>query len=188
MNGIPKPANKKVFLVDDDTFLLEIYGKKFMEEGFDVSVATNGKEAWDLVQGGYRPDVIFTGIIMPEMTGFELVRKLQENPELAKIPVVIFSHRGRPEDKKTAKELNCDDFIVQGAVPLAEVVRRIELLLGIRHRFTVFVNRDHEEEDALVRLLELQQGISCPLEKRTVRVELEPKAEKGEFNAKLICD
>jgi len=178
---------KKILLVDDDESLLEIYGRKFMEEGFEVAVATDGQEAWDLIQKGYRPDVIFTGILMPRMTGFELVENLQKNTALAKIPVAISSHRNLVEDRKRARELAVDDFIPQGTTTLAEVVRRIKLLLGIKEKFRIVLRRDNADAEDLIRLLELQQGISCRDSKEVI-LEFEPKAEKNEFNVRLWCE
>src|SRR3989344_9674384 len=96
--------NKKILIVDDDDFLLGVYAKNFRDERFEVLTAHDGEEALEIINAGNIPDVIFTGITMPKMTGFELVAKLQADPKLANIPVAINSHRGRPEDEKLAKE------------------------------------------------------------------------------------
>lgn len=188
VSEVPVPPKKKILLADDDNFLLEIYANKFRAEGFEVVAAHDGQEAWEIIGQGNIPDVVFTGIIMPRMTGFDLVRKLQADPNLANVPVVIFSHRGRPEDQKAAEELGVDDFIVQGAVPIAEVVRHVNLVLGVRTTFVLKLSRDDPNVDALVRLLELQQGISCPPSSRIIIIELESEKEKGKFTARLMCE
>ena len=183
----PSIAGKKILIVDDDSYLLGFYAAKFKDEGFGVTTAEDGQEAWDLIAGGYRPDVMFTGILMPRMTGFDLIRKMQAEAELAKIPVAISSHRGRPEDKATAKELGVDDFLIQGLVPLNEVVRRIQRLLGVEHSYRLQLVPGKFDADTLVAFLEKQDlSSSAGDADKQFFLELEPLSEKGTFLAKLI--
>jgi CheY-like chemotaxis protein len=177
---------KKILIVDDDKFLLNIFISGFKQEGFDVKTAGDGQEAWDIIQGGFLPDIVFTGILMPRMTGFYLVRKMQADPKLASIPVAIFSHRGRPEDKETARELNVDDFLIQGVVPLTEIVRRIELLLEIHQIYHIKVGRNQYDSEALIDLLNKQQQTSLGFEmNKDVYLAFKPGKEAGEFNVSL---
>ena len=179
---------KKILIVDDDEFLLGIYVKNFRDEGFEVFTAHDGEEAWGMINADNAMDVIFTGITMPGMTGFELIAKLQADPKLAGIPVVVNSHRGRPEDEKMAKEMGVDDFIVQGATTPAEAVRRIEALLGIRHIFKIILTFGKADAAALVDFLNKQQNTNCdPDNGKEIFLELAPKTEKGEFNVKISC-
>ena len=122
--------NKKILIVDDDIFLLGIYAKNFSNEGLEVLTAHDGEEAWEILSGGNIPDVVFTGIVMPRMTGFELLAKMRTDPVLAKIPVVINSHHGRPEDEKMAKQMAVNDFIIQTLTTPAETVERVMKVLS----------------------------------------------------------
>lgn len=179
---------KKILIVDDDEFLLGIYAKNFRNDGFDVLTAHNGEEAWDIVSSGNIIDVIFTGITMPKMTGFELIAKLQADPKLANIPVAINSHRGRPEDEKLAKEMGVDDFIIQGTTTPIEAVRRIKLLLGIQHVYKITLMPNRDDATALIDFLNKQQNNNCdPSGNKEIFLELEPKPEKGEFKVKISC-
>lgn len=180
-------AKKKILIVDDDAYLLNAYAAKFKEEGFDVTTATDGQAAWDLIQKGYAPDVMFTGILMPRMSGFDLVQKMQADPKLAAIPVAISSHRGRQEDRVTAKKLGVDDFLAQGLVPLNEVVRRIRLLLGDRRSYFIELERHKYDVEALVSLLDKQRlsFFGSEINKRLF-LELEADQEKGVFKVQLI--
>src|SRR3989344_8203527 len=172
--------NKKILIVDDDEFLLGIYAKNFRDEGLEVLTAHDGQEAWDMISAGNIVDIIFTGITMPKMTGFELIAKLQADPKLANIPVAINSHRGRPEDEKLAKELGVDDFIIQGATTPIEVVSRIELLLGIQKSYKIVLTANKYDAVALINLLNKQQNINCdPAGGKEIFLELEPKTDKG---------
>ena len=181
--------NKKILIVDDDDFLLGVYAKNFKDEGFEVLTAYNGEEAWEIINGGNIPNVVFTGIIMPRMTGFELIAKRQADPDLAKIPVAINSHRGRPEDEKLAKQMGVDDFIIQGLTTPAEAVRRVKLLLGIQSIYKVAIVPDKNDAPALINFLNKQQGAICdPAGGKEIFLEIELETEKGEFKIKISCD
>lgn len=180
---------KKILIVDDDEFLLGVYAKNFRDEEFEVLTAHDGEEAWEIINAGNIPDVIFTGIIMPKMTGFELIAKLQADEKLAQIPVVINSHRGRPEDEQLAKQLGVDDFIIQGMVTPIEAVRRIKLLLGIHNIYRVAIMPGKHDGVALVNFFNKQQSTNCdPSGSKEILLELEPKTEKGEFKIKISCE
>ena len=180
--------NKKILLVDDDEFMLGIYAKNFKDEGFEVLTAHNGEEAWKMILAGNIPDVVFTGIIMPQLTGFELIAKMQADPKLAGIPVAINSHRGRPEDEKLAKEMNVDDFIIQGETTPAEAVRRIKLLIGIQDFYKIVLTSDKYDAKALINFLNKQHGTNCDLsDPKEIILELEPKSEKSEFKITIKC-
>lgn len=181
------PVLKKLLLVDDNQEILNIYTTMFKGEGFEVTPASDGQEAWELIEKGYAPEVVVTGILMPRMTGFDLVRKMQADPRIALIPVAIVSHRGRPEDKEVAKQLNVDDFIVQGVTPLVEIVRRVKLLIGIHPTYAIRLGRDEYDTEALIELLYRQQQTSIGFEKsKQFFLELEPIAEKGHFKVTLV--
>jgi CheY-like chemotaxis protein len=177
---------KKILIVDDDNFLLSIFSASFKAEGFEVRTASNGQEAWDIIESGFIPDIVFTGIIMPRMSGFDLIRKMQADPKLAPIPVAISSHRGREEDKKTARELGVDDFLIQGVVPVVEIIRRIECLLGIYKTYHIKLVRNTADSEALIDLLNKQQQTSLGFAGgKDLYLEFTPKKETGEFSVKL---
>ena len=180
---------KKILIVDDDEFLLGVYAKNFRDEGFEVFIAHDGEEAWEIISGGNIPDVVFTGIVMPRMTGFELIAKMQADLNLAKIPVAINSHRGRPEDEKLAKLAGVDDFIIQGVTTPAETVRRVKLLLGIQNVYKVAIVPNKNDAHALINFLSKQQGEACnPVGSKEIFLEIEPETEKGKFKIKISCD
>jgi CheY-like chemotaxis protein len=184
---MPEEEKKKIIIIDDAQFLIDVHASAFREAGFEVEVAHDGQEAWEKIEGGYRPDVVFTGILMPRMTGFDLIRKMQERDDLKDIPVAVSSHRGREEDKKTAGELAVDDFIVQGLVPLHEVIRRVQELVGsARTSYLIALERAHHDGEALVRLLNKQQNTYFGSDPRKeIFLELKPLENKSEFSVRI---
>ena len=176
---------KKILIVDDDEFLLGIYAKNFQDGGFEVLTAHDGQEAWDIISGGNIPDILFTGIIMPRMTGFELITKMQSNPELKRIITAISSHRGRDEDKILAKGLGVADFIIQGTTTPLEAVSRIKTLLGVQRTFKITISFDEADSLALINLLNKEQGTDYLFEKeKQLFLEL-ARGDDGRFKIKL---
>jgi len=194
-NGEPQsPQNsslgkKKILIVDDDEILRDIYVAIFREENFEVATATDGQEAWERLQGGFIPDVIFTGILMPRLTGFELIAKLKADSAYARTIVVISSHRGLPEHERLARDLNVNDFVVQGTTPPAEVKRRIKLLLGIPTIFRISVKAEQLDAPALLNLINLQQHTTCsPNQDQKIVLELEATKEPGTFVVRAVAN
>jgi len=67
---------RKILIVDDDTFLLEMYAFKFSQHNFDVYTALNGLQVIKKLEDGFKPDIILMDIIMPDMDGFEMLEKI----------------------------------------------------------------------------------------------------------------
>lgn len=118
-----------ILIVDDDEESRHFYREVFKKAGFSVLTAKDGLEGLDVAMRE-RPDLIFTGIIMPRMDGFELIKNLRANVATALIPVVMFSHLGREDDKRRAQELGVRDFIVRSIAPPKDIVERVKSILG----------------------------------------------------------
>ncbi|MBI5079585.1 response regulator [Candidatus Wolfebacteria bacterium] len=171
-------------------FCSGVYAKNFHDEGFEVLAARDGQEAWEIISAGNIPDVVFTGIVMPRMTGFELIAKMQADPKLAEIPTAINSHRGRPEDQQLAEKMNVDDFIIQGTTTPVEVVRRIELLLGLQKSFRIAILSDSYDGVALINYLNKQQNTNLEADKEgRAHIKLQAsETEKNVFKVEIVSD
>ncbi|MBI4363407.1 MAG: response regulator [Candidatus Doudnabacteria bacterium] len=133
---------KKILVVDDDFEQRDLYVSLFSESGFDVVSASDGLEALDRALKE-KPDLVFTGIIMPRMDGFELIRNLRNNAVTALTPVIMFSHLGREEDKIKASSLVNTDFMIKGYNKPKEILERVkQLLQGAKPKSLA-----HDEED-----------------------------------------
>ena len=179
-------AKKKILIVDDDQFLREMVTGAFTEAGFEVMSASDGEEAWEKISGGYRPDVVLTGITMPRMTGFELIEKIRADSELTKIPVAIFSHRGREEDRERARQMDVGDFILRASVPLTEIIRRMQILAGESGALRISLKRYYDDAERLLKLLDIQEGTQfAEFKDETLFLELTPQKDKGIFMVKI---
>lgn len=167
----------KILIVDDDDFLRDINADVFRQAKFEVLEARDGEEGYELA-AQYLPDLILTGINMPNLTGFEMMQKLKQNPQTGTIPFFIFSHSGREGDNATALSLGAKGFFTKGMVTPVEIVRQVtNLLTG--QTFRVAVNT--EILDGQILASKLGQN-TRPI------LELTPEPEKGEniYRAKLL--
>lgn len=82
--------NSRVLIVDDEVELRQALRVRLTSAGFSCEVASNGKEALSLI-GRWQPSIIVTDLVMPDMNGYELCRKLQEDENLASIPVIVLT-------------------------------------------------------------------------------------------------
>jgi CheY-like chemotaxis protein len=120
---------KTILVVDDDIVQKELYTDVFKGKGYDVITAGDGLEGLDTALK-HKPDLVFTGIIMPRMDGFEMIKNLRANVATANTPVMMFSHLGREEDKEKAKQIPNVYFLVKGFDSPKEILRQIAELIG----------------------------------------------------------
>src|SRR6266567_3753857 len=81
----------KILIIEDDQIVANIYRNKFSVEGFQVEVALDGLAGLELVRS-FRPDAVLLDLMLPKMTGVELMKKIRSEPELEQIPVIVFSN------------------------------------------------------------------------------------------------
>ncbi|MCC7004699.1 response regulator [Candidatus Nomurabacteria bacterium] len=121
---------KKVMIVDDDKFLLDMYSIKFRKFGFDVNIAFNGKDALDKLRDGYTPDVIVLDIIMPVMDGLEFLKTFREEKLCPNAVVVVLSNQGQLSDIEKAKPYNIDEYIIKAVTIPTEVVEKVMAVIN----------------------------------------------------------
>lgn len=174
-----------ILIVDDNDVIRETYAQVFKQKGFDVISAVDGVEGVDFATKKM-PSVILTGIVMPRMDGFQLIKTLQENVQTREIPIAIISHLGREEDRKKAQELGINEFIVQGAASVNEIVERVKSLVKDGESFRL--NFDPYAWDA-PRMAKTLPGKSfnCPSCQEKMILEVTPKTEGNGYNAVLKC-
>lgn len=123
MQGSSNSKNK-ILLVEDDQTLSETYTERFTAEGFELKSAKNGEEAMALALA-FKPDLILLDIMMPIVSGFDVIDILRNTPETANIKIVVLSALGQQEDIDKAKLLGANDYLVKSQVVLADIVDRV---------------------------------------------------------------
>jgi len=118
----------KILLVEDDTFLLEMYATKFELEGFEVLTAEDGKKGLDMA-GKEKPDIILLDILMPKMDGFTVLDELKKDKETEKIPVILLTNLGQKDDVKKGFEKGAVGYLIKAHFMPSEVVDKIKKIL-----------------------------------------------------------
>ncbi len=120
----------KIYLVDDDRFLLDMYAVKFKAAGHEVVANQGGEELMKTLKEKGPPDAVLLDIIMPGMNGFEVFEKLRkENLIPPTTKVIILSNQGQDADIAKAKELGAAGYIVKAsAIPSEVLTETISLI------------------------------------------------------------
>lgn len=118
--------NYTVFLVDDDKFLLDMYKKKFEQDGASVDVALGPEEALNKLRGGAKPNILVLDIIMPGMGGVELLGVIRNEKLCPDSIVVMLTNENNREVIEKAKLLGIKGYIVKATSIPTEVVEEIK--------------------------------------------------------------
>lgn len=121
-----------VFLVDDDKFLLDMYKKRFEQDGAEVEVAVGSEEALAKLRTGLEPDVLVLDIIMPAMDGVELLGVIRKEKLASSSIVVMLTNESNKEAVDKAKLLGINGYIVKATAIPSEVVEKIKEIANIK--------------------------------------------------------
>ena len=122
-------ATQKVLLVDDDPDLRSLYRLVLRQAGLEVIEAESGKQALSLAQTE-KPDLVLLDVMMPEMDGYEVCRRLRADPQTASLPILLFSAKGTTDDRKTGMLVGANGFVTKSVGPRALLTRVLALLSG----------------------------------------------------------
>ena len=120
--------DKKVLIVEDDEFLLQMYSTKLELEGFKVLEAINGLQGLKVAQKE-KPDLILLDLNLPEMSGFEVLSQLKREEDTKGIRVLILTNYSQKEDIDRCLKLGADDYLIKAHFVPSEVISKIKVIL-----------------------------------------------------------
>ncbi len=123
---------KKILIIDDDSFLLDMYALKFTQSGFEVDTALGSEQALEKIRNGLKPNIILTDIVMPVMDGFEFLAKLNEENLGHDIIKVILSNRGAQSDIDQGMSLGVEGYIVKANSTPSEVIAHVQEIINTK--------------------------------------------------------
>ena len=119
----------KILLVEDDQSLREIYGIRLTAEGYEIASAGDGEAALALAVKE-RPDLIISDVMMPKISGFDMLDILRSTPETANIKVIMMTALSADDQKARGESLGADRFLVKSQVGIEDVVNAVHEVLN----------------------------------------------------------
>ena len=136
----PSPPSSRILVVEDTPANIQVLTATLKERGYQISVATNGRQALDVV-GRVRPDLILLDVMMPEMDGFETCRQLKASEQWRQIPVIFLTAKTETADIVKGFELGAVDYV-------GKPFNAHELLARVNTHLTI--DRLHRENERLL--------------------------------------
>ena len=121
---------KKILLIEDDEFLSDMYKTKFDSEGFDVTPAQDGEVGLKFLEDGLKPDAILLDVVMPKMSGLEVLAKIKSMSDASSMNVIMFTNMGQKEDIDKAMSLGAAGYIIKANFTPSEVVVEVNKILN----------------------------------------------------------
>ena len=119
---------KRIMLIEDDKFLSSLIKVHLEKDGFTVIQAFDGEEAIELLKTE-RPNLFVLDLIMPKVTGFEVLQTISTMPEFEKVPVIILSNLAQDSDIQKAKEYGAREYFVKVKISIDDILKKIKALV-----------------------------------------------------------
>jgi DNA-binding response OmpR family regulator len=126
----PPAHPKRILFVEDDDALASVYLVRLEAEGLEVQRVANGEDALAAAVS-FKPDLVLLDVMMPKISGFDVLDILRNTPETANLKVVMLTALSQDSDKKRAEDLGVDDYLVKSQVVITDVIDRIKKHLGL---------------------------------------------------------
>lgn len=118
----------KVLLIEDDKYLCRAYKDGLERAGLEIILAYDGVEGLEKIKSE-KPDLILLDLILPDKSGFEVLREVSLDKNLKKIPIVVLSNLGQKSDIQTCRELGAKDYLVKADFTMKDVIKKVKFHL-----------------------------------------------------------
>jgi DNA-binding response OmpR family regulator len=119
---------KRIMIIEDDKFLSSLMKVRLEKEGFIVIQAFDGEEAIERLKTEH-PNLFVLDLIMPKVTGFEVLQTISMMPEFEKVPVIILSNLAQDSDIQKAKEFGAKEYFVKVKISIDDIVKKIKAFM-----------------------------------------------------------
>ena len=125
----PATVLKRVLLVEDDDALAGVYLTRLQAEGFEVRRCANGEEALATALA-FKPDLALLDVMMPKVSGFDVLDILRNTPETADLKVIMLTALSQESDKARAEALGANEYLVKSQVVISDVMEHVRHLIS----------------------------------------------------------
>ena len=180
-----------VLIVEDDPFIQELYRAHLRDRGYDVAVAGDGEQALQHVKS-CPPDVVLLDMMLPKIDGFDVLSQMKSDPAAARIPVIVLSNRGEPEDVERGLALGASDYLIKVTASPKQVLDKVMQALASQAwgAAPIFLAIDRAASDTprLAEAAGLSREVSCRSCGHPLKLMLRPQPfHPGCFTATLVC-
>lgn len=150
---------EKILIIDDDLDTLRLVGLMLQKQGYQISAASNGSQGLTKAFEE-RPDLILLDVMMPDMDGYEVTRRLRKNPATDTIPILLFTAKTQLDDKVTGFEVGADDYLTKPTHP-TELQAHVRALLArsSQRDSQGIVTAIHEHHGHVIGVLAVRGGL-----------------------------
>lgn len=185
--------SRMILVVEDTELLRRMYSDRLQQDGYRVVSAADGLEALSILRSD-TPDLILLDLVMPKMSGLEILDLIKRDPRLKNIPVMILSNLGQDADIQRGLEMGAFDYMIKNDVRPADVSEKIKSVLGatsptdIGTSFRLIVRDREADADGFVEAAGLPRRFWCPACEVELNLEVVPQKDRpGWYEAHLIC-
>ena len=118
----------KILIIEDDTFIMDMYRTKFEMAGYKILMAEDGNKGIKMIKEN-KPDLVILDVIMPQIDGFEVLKTIKMDSNLKDIPVILLTNLGQKENIEDGLKLGADDYVIKAHFTPEEVVGKVEKVL-----------------------------------------------------------
>jgi len=180
--------SEKVLIIDDDVDTLRLVGLMLQRQGYQISAATSGEQG--LAKAfEERPDIILLDVMMPDMDGYEVTRRLRKNPTTQSTPILMFTAKTQLDDKVAGFEVGADDYLTKPTHP-TELQAHVKALLGRagtkRRGEDAATTALHEHNGLVIGILSARGGLGVSSVATNVAAALFNRTQAEVILAELI--
>lgn len=148
-----------VLVVDDEPVNLQVIKNFLRLERYHLTLASDGQEAMRLLESGLQPDILLLDVMMPKMTGYEVVQAIRKTMLADRLPIILLSARNQPEDIVMGLEVGANDYLTK-PIGKEELVARIHTHLQIRQA----IDARQKLESELAIAAQIQRAMVPPID------------------------
>ncbi len=148
---------EKILIIDDDVDTLRLVGLMLQRQGYEIIAASNGTQGLAKALEE-RPNLILLDVMMPDMDGYEVTRRLRKNPVTVTIPILMFTAKTQLDDKVTGFEVGADDYLTKPTHP-TELQAHVKVLLARQKEAAEIVTAAHEHIGYVIGVLSARGGL-----------------------------
>lgn len=169
---------EKILVVDDDVDTLRLVGLMLQRQGYQIVAANNGNQALSLAQNE-NPDLILLDIMMPDMDGYEVTRRLRALATTASTPIIMFTAKSQVDDKVAGFEAGVDDYLTKPTQP-RELFAHVKAVLarGGKSRAAPPMESSRRERGHVIGVLSAKGGLGVSTLATNVGVSLRIRTRK----------